>query len=135
MPPRPGPAGLRIFTAMDTRLYRLQRMLRLKNPPFHNREPLILRDHLALERTRLSNERTLLSYVRSSLYLLVGGIAMIQVEGFGNLHFAGYLALMISVASLAIGIFRFHRLRRQLDRYYERSDDKKPDRAPIDDGV
>lgn len=120
---------------MDTRFYRLQRMLRLKNPSFRNREPLILRDHLALERTRLSNERTLLSYVRSALYLLVGGIAMIQVEGFGNLHYAGYLALGIAVLSLLIGVFRFTRLRRQLDRYYEKPPYRQHDKQPIDDGV
>ena len=33
-------------------------------------EKVILRDYLAIERTRLANERTLLSYIRSSLYLL-----------------------------------------------------------------
>lgn len=125
---------------MDTRFYRLQRMLRLRNPPFRNREPLILRDHLALERTRLSNERTLLSYVRSSLYLLVGGVAMIQVEGFGNLHYAGYLALLLSALSLLVGLFRFHRLRDQLDQYYQRpagkdtADGRSGDTTPIDNG-
>ncbi|MGV9013129.1 MAG: hypothetical protein ACOH13_11090 [Flavobacteriales bacterium] len=31
-----------------------------------NTENLILRDHLALVRTRLANERTLLSYIRSA---------------------------------------------------------------------
>lgn len=36
---------------------------------------VILRDYLAIERTRLANERTLLSYIRSSLYLLLGGMA------------------------------------------------------------
>ncbi|HQZ43477.1 MAG TPA: DUF202 domain-containing protein, partial [Flavobacteriales bacterium] len=41
---------------------------------FTNNEDLILRDHLALVRTRLANERTLLSYIRSALYLLLGGI-------------------------------------------------------------
>ena len=104
---------------MDTRLYRLQRMLRLKHPTFNTNEPLILRDHLALERTRLSNERTLLSYIRSSLYLFIGGIALIQVEGYGDLLYVGYLSLLICVVSLVVGFYRFHRLRKQLDRYYE----------------
>ena len=103
---------------MNTRLYRLQRKLRVHRPPFHNRDPLILRDHLALERTRLSNERTLLSYIRSSLYLLVGGIALVQVEGFGNLQYAGYLSLLICMLSLVVGVWRFRILRDQLDRYY-----------------
>lgn len=103
---------------MDTRIYRLQRMLRLKQPPFRNREPLILRDHLALERTRLSNERTLLSYIRSSLYLLIGGIALVQIEGYGDLRYVGYLALLLCVLFVLVGFLRFFRLRDQLDRYY-----------------
>ena len=104
---------------MNTRIYRLQRLLRLRHPSFNNREPLILRDHLALERTRLSNERTLLSYIRSSLYLLIGGIALIQVQGYGDLRYVGYLALFLCVLSLVVGFFRFHRLGRQLDLYYQ----------------
>ena len=32
-------------------------------------EELILRDHLALDRTRLANERTLLAYLRTALML------------------------------------------------------------------
>ncbi|MBX2983206.1 MAG: DUF202 domain-containing protein [Flavobacteriales bacterium] len=93
-------------------------MLRLKHPQFRNREPLILRDHLALERTRLSNERTLLSYIRSSLYLLIGGIALIQIEGYGDLRYVGYLALLLCVLFVVVGFFRFFRLRDQLDRFY-----------------
>ncbi|MFT4781527.1 MAG: putative membrane protein, partial [Pseudohongiellaceae bacterium] len=38
---------------------------------FEPDERVILRDYLAIERTRLANERTLLSYIRSSLYLLL----------------------------------------------------------------
>lgn len=47
---------------------------------FENNEKLILRDHLALERTKLANERTLFSYIRTSLYLLTAGIGIFQIE-------------------------------------------------------
>lgn len=104
---------------MDTRSYRLQRMLRLQRPRYHNRERLTLRDHLALERTRLGNERTLLSYIRSSLYLLIGGIALIQIEGYGDLRYVGYLALVLCMLFVVVGFARFIRLRHQLDRYYQ----------------
>lgn len=104
---------------MEDTLHRLWSMLRLKQPGFINREPLDLNDHLALVRTRLSNERTLLSYIRSSLYLLIGGITLVQVEGFGDLHFVGVLALFLCVASLLVGLLRFQRLRRELDRFYQ----------------
>ena len=37
---------------------------------FNPDQKVILRDYLAIERTRLANERTLLSYVRSSLTIM-----------------------------------------------------------------
>uniref|UniRef100_UPI004047E2D9 DUF202 domain-containing protein n=1 Tax=Mariniflexile sp. TaxID=1979402 RepID=UPI004047E2D9 len=54
---------------------------------FKPEEAIILRDYLAIERTRLANERTLLSYIRSSLYLLLGSIAFFQLKDFSNFKF------------------------------------------------
>jgi putative membrane protein len=34
---------------------------------------LVLREYLAIERTKLANERTLLTYIRTGLYFLVAG--------------------------------------------------------------
>ena len=45
------------------------------------REELILRDHLALDRTRLANERTLLAYLRTALMLMVAGVTAEKVMG------------------------------------------------------
>lgn len=86
---------------------------------FQNQEDIILRDYLALERTKLANERTLLSYIRSSLYLLIGGIALIQLEGFESIHFLGYVSLVLTVLFLIIGIQRFYKLNRRLKNFYE----------------
>lgn len=47
---------------------------------FKNHEEIILRDLLALERTRLANERTLFSYIRTSLYLLTVGMGIFEIE-------------------------------------------------------
>jgi len=85
---------------------------------YQNKEQIILRDFLALERTKLANERTLLSYIRSSLYLLLGGIAILQLEDFENINFLGYFSLALTVLLLVIGIYRFQRLNRQLITYY-----------------
>ncbi len=76
--------------------------------------PANTREILALERTRLANERTLLAYIRSSLYLLIGGIAVIQLEDFYSIHWIGYVALVICLVFLAIGISRFILLKRKL---------------------
>lgn len=69
---------------------------------------------LALERTKLANERTLLSYIRSSLYLLLGGIGILQLKDFERIKWLGYVALAVCVIFLAIGIFRYVLLSRRL---------------------
>lgn len=95
----------------------LQALL-LGDRDFTNTDELILRDHLALVRTRLANERTLLSYIRSALYLLIGGIALLQLEGYGDLQWVGKSSLVLCVIFILIGLYRYHTLRRQLDRFY-----------------
>lgn len=90
--------------------------------PFELQEEIILRDYLALERTKLANERTLLSYIRSSLYLLIGGIAIIQLEGFESIKFVGYIALVLTIILIIIGIYRFYKLNRHLHKFYRQID-------------
>ncbi len=85
---------------------------------FQNQDEIILRDYLALERTKLANERTLLSYIRSSLYLLLGGIAIIQLDGFESIKFIGYVSLVLTISLLIIGVYRFKKLNKQLRNYY-----------------
>lgn len=87
-------------------------------PAFEHKEDIILRDYLALERTRLANERTLLSYIKASLYLLLGGIAFLRLEGFGQVKWIGYVSLGLSVLLIAIGILRFFWRKNRLRRYY-----------------
>jgi len=98
-------------------------MIDLKNifnfsSQYQNREQIILRDYLALERTKLANERTLLSYIRSSLYLLIGGLALLKIEDFERIDYLGYLSLILTVLFLIIGIYRFRKLNNQLIIYY-----------------
>ncbi len=87
---------------------KLFRFLRTKPVPANTNEIL------ALERTKLANERTLLSYIRSSLYLLLGGIALLQLKDFRNIHWLGYVALAVCIIFLAVGIFRYVLLSRRL---------------------
>jgi putative membrane protein len=87
---------------------------------FNNKEEIILRDYLALERTRLANERTLLAYSRTSLVMLIGGLTFLQLESFRTIKWAGYLALGLSVALIFAGFFRYFQIRARLSRYYRR---------------
>lgn len=93
---------------MKNEAKKLFRFLRTQPLPLHTNEIL------ALERTKLANERTLLSYIRSSLYLLLGGIAILQLKDFRNIHWLGYVALAVCIIFLAVGIFRYVLLSRRL---------------------
>lgn len=85
---------------------------------FDRKEEIILRDYLAIERTKLANERTLLSYIRASLYLVIGGIAFLGMEELEEIKNVGIAALCISITMLIIGIIRFYQLNRQLKKLY-----------------
>lgn len=103
---------------------RLKRILKPKNKvlnPTYNfklKEEIILRDYLALERTRLANERTLLSYIRSSIYLLLGAVTFLQLDSFDTIHWFGYLTLVLSGVFAIIGFVRYYRLKLRLEREY-----------------
>lgn len=85
-------------------------------------QEVILRDYLAIERTRLANERTLLSYIKSSLYLLLGGITVLQLKNYPDLEYLGITALIFSAIFFIIGIYRFTLLKKSLKRLYYMSD-------------
>ena len=87
-------------------------------------EEVILRDYLAIERTRLANERTLLSYIKSSLYLLLGGITFLQLKNFPNFKYLGISALVFSAIFLVIGIYRFVLLKKSLKRLFYMTENK-----------
>lgn len=93
---------------MKNEAKKLFRFLRTRPVPANTNEIL------ALERTKLANERTLLSYIRSSLYLLLGGIGILQLKDFERIQWLGYVALVVCVIFLAIGIFRYVLLSRRL---------------------
>lgn len=97
---------------------------RLKNlikftEDYQKKEDIILRDHLSMERTKLANERTLLSYIRTSLYLILGGIAFIGMKDLAEIKNLGYFSLVLSVIVLIIGIVRFYQLKKHLKIMYE----------------
>ena len=71
-------------------------------------------DQLALQRTRLANERTLLSYVRTSLALIGGGVATWQLVevGWGRSIGLGFLAA--GLVLLPVGIWRYIIIKRSL---------------------
>ena len=104
---------------------RLKKMKLLKfGRDFKPDQEVILRDYLAIERTRLANERTLLSYIRSSLYLMLGGIAFFQLKNFPDFKYLAMLSLFFSAIFFVIGIYRFTLLKKSLKTLYYNAEPK-----------
>jgi len=99
------------------------RRVKLYNP-FKSRmiDEKLIREHLALERTKLANERTLLSYIRSSLYLFIGGLAILQIKEYEHVQWLGYLSLFICIVFISIGIYRYIHLNRKLRKLLQPDD-------------
>ena len=88
-------------------------------PKFTTDEKIILRDFLALQRTRLANERTFLSYNKFSLYLVTAGVALVRIENLRPFRVLGYVALGASGVVFLVGLIRFFVLRSQLKKFYQ----------------
>ncbi len=73
-------------------------------------EDLILRDELAIDRTLLANEATLLAYVRSALTLLITGVTFIHLFDQGSLFWLGVICIPLGLGTAAFGTWRFRRM-------------------------
>jgi putative membrane protein len=73
------------------------------------------RDHLALVRTDLANERTLLAYGRTALMTIATGFSLIKFFGESPvLHSLGWIMAILGIVIALIGTVRFVRLSKQL---------------------
>ena len=73
---------------------------------------LILRDHLAADRTILANERTFLAYIRTALTLFVAGLSFVHFHIL-SLPLAdgaiGGLLMFIGAITFFLGLYRYHK--------------------------
>ena len=73
---------------------------------------LIIRDLLALDRTNLANERTLLSYMRTALGLAAAGAVIIKLSPEQPLTIGfGILLLILAFVTFVYGWRSFFRMR------------------------
>jgi putative membrane protein len=80
-------------------------------------EELILRDHLAIERTVLANWRTLLAFIRTGLGLLATGVGLMELLDAKFFTYLGWIMVGVSPAAVAVGIFIYFRTRKKLESY------------------
>ena len=82
---------------------------------------LILRDHLAADRTTLANERTFLAYIRTALTLFVAGLSFVHFKDiFGSqvaifsarvVEVIGIIFVLLGIATFFVGLVRYRRMR------------------------
>lgn len=80
---------------------------------FDNTE-LILRDELAIDRTLLSNERTLLAYLRSGVALFIGGLSIMQFSSTTMFRLVGVACIPFGIFATIFGLARYHRMNRRI---------------------
>ena len=70
-----------------------------------------LRDHLAADRTKLSNQNTFLAYIRTALTLFLAGVTFIQFFGSQLVVVVGWIFIPIGLVTFFVGLLRYNRLR------------------------
>lgn len=84
----------------------------------NDKSKLILRDLLAIDRTKLANERTFLSYFRSFIVIVSSGIAIIKIDFLEEIQNLGWAFIFIGPALLFVGVLRFFYVRKKIEQYY-----------------
>lgn len=79
---------------------------------------LILRDFLAIDRTRLANQRTLLSMVRTGLYFMVMGLSVLSLTSLKELEPFIPLFFVIGLVILIWGWIGYRKMERKIKTMY-----------------
>lgn len=112
-------------------LKRAKRKLRerLKIQEKHNLE---IRDNLAMERTKLANERTFLSYMRTGTAMVLAGLTFIKVFEDDSFYIGIGLAFIpIGLGITIFGYYRFSKKRREVARHTYSYTPTSPIRAKV----
>jgi len=80
------------------------------------REAMILRDWLALDRTVLANKRTFLAYARTAVALMVLGIAFVKLIGHDFFIYTGFALIGAGVVMFWVGSLEYARNTRRFKR-------------------
>ena len=73
----------------------------------HINKDLILRERLALERTVMANDRTLLSFIRTALYFAVAGLSLNELITLRSGEIIKLVLFACSGILLAAGVFKY----------------------------
>jgi putative membrane protein len=93
-----------------------------------DKNDLILRDELAIDRTNLANERTLLAYLRSAVALLIAGVSIMHFSHGGWFFWVGAVCVPGGIVTALIGLLRFRKMNRAISEARKHSPKQKMDR-------
>jgi putative membrane protein len=79
--------------------------------PKSAKEVPVLRDHLADNRTVLSNERTFLAYMRTALSLFAVGVTFVKFFGHVLIEIVGWVLIPSGVLVFIIGFIKYKRMK------------------------
>jgi putative membrane protein len=96
----------------------------MKDEPYSKycADNLILRDELAIDRTLLANERTLLSYLRFAVALIIAGVSIIHFSNEGWFWMLGLICIPTGIITGIIGVARYRRMHRSILRIRTQSE-------------
>jgi putative membrane protein len=77
---------------------------------------MILRDHLATDRTILANQNTFLAYLRTALTLFVAGVTFIRFFDYIVIETIGWLFIPAGIITSLLGVMRYVKLRSVLSK-------------------
>ncbi|MEZ4988037.1 MAG: DUF202 domain-containing protein [Saprospiraceae bacterium] len=77
-------------------------------------DELILRDKLAVDRTRMANQRTLLAFVRTGLYFIVAAIGIMHLEKASYYQWLTGVLIGVGVIAIAAGFVNYLTMRRKI---------------------
>lgn len=80
---------------------------------------LTLTDLLAIDRTRLANERTFLGYFRTFIVIFSSGAAIVKLDFLDELKTLGVFFMIIGPALLIMGIARFFYVKKHIKKLYK----------------
>lgn len=94
-------------------------MFSRKSKPKPEKLPMILRDTLAVDRTRLANQRTLLSFFRTGLSLVVTALAIFEFKRDDVWYIRAAWALIgIGLIVTILGFISFFAVKKNIVRSY-----------------
>ncbi len=83
-------------------------------------QEFILRDYLAVERTILANESTFLSYVRTSVTFVAGGVTLMQVADLQSWQNVGTVAVSLGGLFFLFGCVQAIKMSRKIKRFMKK---------------